>query len=129
MAHFAEIDALQRVIKVVVIDNADTQDKDGNEVESIGAKYLNDAFGGTWVQTSYNTNNGEHSLGGTPFRKNYAGIGCTYDLTKDAFILPQPFSSWTLNETTCQWDAPVAKPDDGKHYEWDEATTNWVEVT
>ncbi len=129
MAHFAEIDALQRVIRVLVVDDADTQDKDGNEVESIGAKYLNNAFGGTWVQTSYNTNSGEHSFGGTPFKKNYAGIGYTYDLTKDAFIPPKLYNSWTLNEDTCQWEAPVAHPNDGKLYRWNEATTNWMEVT
>ena len=129
MTHFAEIDALQRVIKVVVVDNADTQDKDGNEVESIGAEYLNDAFGGTWLKTSYNTLDNTHTLGGTPFRKNYAGIGHTYDATRDAFISPQPYPSWTLDEDICIWEAPVARPDDGKAYSWDEDTTNWVEIT
>ena len=129
MAHFAEIDALQRVIRVLVVDDIDTQDKDGNEVDSIGMKYLNNAFGGTWLKTSYNTIGNVHRLGGTPFRKNYAGTGFTYDLTKDAFIAPQPFASWVLNETTCVWEAPVARPADGKQYEWNEATTNWVEIT
>ena len=129
MAHFAEIDALQRVIRVLVVDDIDTQDKDGNEVDSIGMKYLNNAFGGTWLKTSYNTRGNVHRLGGTPFRKNYAGTGFTYDLTKDAFIAPKPFASWTLNETTCIWEAPVTYPDDGKHYDWDEATTNWKEIT
>ena len=119
MAHFAEIDALQRVRKVLVVDNIDTQDKDGNEVESIGAKYLNDALGGTWIQTSYNAS----------IRKNYAGIGYTYDSTRDAFISPKPYPSWTLNESTCIWESPVAYPDDGKEYEWNEETTNWVEIT
>ena len=128
MAHFAEIDALQKVIKVVVVDNADTQDKDGNEVESIGAEYLNKAFGGTWLKTSYNTLDNTHTLGGTPFRKNYAGIGHTYDATRDAFIPPQPYTSWILDEDICIWKAPVARPDDGKWYEWNEATTNWVEI-
>ena len=129
MAHFAEIDALQRVIRVLVTDDADTQDKEGNEVDSIGMKYLNDAFGGTWLRTSYNTRGNIHRLGGTPFRKNYAGITSTYDSTKDAFIAPQPFASWILNETTCVWEAPVTYPDDGKFYEWDEATTSWKEIT
>ncbi len=88
-----------------------------------------DSSPGEWIQTSYNTHGGEHKLGGTPLRKNYAGIGFTYDRVKDAFIPPKPFASWVLNEDTCLWDAPVAMPDDGKVYEWDEATTNWVERT
>ena len=85
MAHFAEIDGSNRVIRVVVVDDKDTQDENGDEVESIGAKYLSDGFGGTWVKTSYNTTGGVHLLGGTPFRKNYAGIGMTYDKDKDTF--------------------------------------------
>jgi hypothetical protein len=88
-----------------------------------------DSSPGEWIQTSYNTHGGEHKLGGTPLRKNYAGIGFTYDRVKDAFIPPKPFASWVLNEDTCLWDAPVAMPDDGKVYTWDEATTNWVERT
>jgi hypothetical protein len=88
-----------------------------------------DSSPGEWLQTSYNTHGGEHKLGGTPLRKNYAGIGFTYDRVKDAFIPPKPFASWVLNEDTCLWDAPVAMPDDGKIYTWDEATTNWVERT
>jgi hypothetical protein len=88
-----------------------------------------DSSPGEWIQTSYNTHGGEHKLGGTPLRKNYAGIGFTYDRVKDAFIPPKPFASWVLNEDTCLWDAPVAMPDDGKLYNWDEATTNWVERT
>ena len=87
-----------------------------------------DSSPGEWIQTSYNTHGGEHKLGGTPLRKNYAGIGFTYDRVKDAFIPPQPFASWLLNEDTCLWDAPVDMPDDGKVYTWDEATVNWVEV-
>jgi hypothetical protein len=86
-----------------------------------------DSSPGEWIQTSYNTHGGEHKLGGTPLRKNYAGVGFTYDRVKDAFIPPKPFASWVLNEDTCLWDAPVAMPDDGKLYNWDEATTNWVE--
>ena len=128
MAHFAEIDALHKVINVVVLDDKDTQDKDGNEIESIGAKYLHDGFGGTWLRTSYNTYGGIHKAGGTPFRKNYAGIGYIYDEDRDAFIPQQPFDSWTLNEDTCQYDPPVEYPDDGKYYEWNEDTTSWDEV-
>ena len=88
-----------------------------------------DSSPGEWLQTSYNTHGGEHKLGGTPLRKNYAGIGFTYDRVKDAFIPPKPFASWVLNEDTCLWNAPVDMPDDGKIYTWDEATTNWVERT
>ena len=85
-------------------------------------------YTGTWVQTSYNTQGGIHLLGGTPLRKNYAGIGYTYDETRDAFIPPKPFNSWLLNEDTCQWDAPVAYPTDGKMYQWDEEQQQWTEV-
>jgi hypothetical protein len=87
-----------------------------------------DSSPGEWIQTSYNTHGGVHATGGTPMRKNYAGIGFTYDRTKDAFIPPQPFASWTLNDSTCLWNAPVAMPTDGKRYTWDEATTSWVEA-
>lgn len=87
-----------------------------------------DSSPGEWIQTSYNTRGGQHPEG-RPLRKNYAGIGYTYDRTRDAFIPPKPFASWLLNEDTCLWDAPVAYPTDGKIYRWDEATTNWVEVT
>ena len=87
-----------------------------------------DSSPGEWIQTSYNTQGGQHPEG-RPLRKNYAGIGYTYDPVRDAFIPPQPYASWTLNEDTCLWDAPVAYPDDGKPYIWDEATTNWIEVT
>jgi hypothetical protein len=87
-----------------------------------------DSSPGEWIQTSYNTHGGVHATGGTPMRKNYAGIGFTYDRTKDAFIPPQPFASWTLNDDTCLWSAPTPMPTDGKQYNWDEATTAWVEV-
>jgi hypothetical protein len=83
---------------------------------------------GTWVQTSYNTYGGVHANGETPLRKNYAGIGMTYDATRDAFYEPQPYPSWVLNETSCLWEAPTAMPDDGQSYTWDEATTSWVVV-
>lgn len=81
-----------------------------------------------WVQTSYNTCGGQHPEG-RPLRKNYAGIGYSYDAVRDAFIAPAPFPSWTLNEDTCLWDAPTPKPDDGKPYRWNEATLAWVEIT
>jgi len=84
---------------------------------------------GEWVQTSYNTRGGVHSDGGTPLRKNYAVISGIYDSVRDAFYRPQPYPSWTLNETTCMYEAPTAYPSDDKFYEWDEDTTNWVEVT
>jgi hypothetical protein len=85
-----------------------------------------DSSPGEWIQTSYNTHAGVHANGGTPLRKNYAGIGFTYDRTRDAFIPPQPFASWTLNDETCQWDAPVAMPTDGERYQWDETTKAWI---
>ena len=124
MAHFAELDNLSKVIRTVVLDDKDTQDSDGNEDESIGVKYLQDAFGGTWIQTSYNTEKGAHKLGGTPFRKNYAGKGYTYDEDRDAFIEPQPHPSWILDETTCIWGAPIPKPDDDKLYNLRDSNDN-----
>jgi hypothetical protein len=83
----------------------------------------------TWVQTSYNTYAGEHRNGGTPLRKNYAGVGFSYDSVKDAFIAPKPFASWVLDNITCLWNAPVAKPQDNKHYVWNESTVTWTEDT
>ena len=85
-----------------------------------------DTSAGEWIQTSYNTRAGVHLLGGTPLRKNYAGIGYTYDSQRDAFIPPKPFASWTLNEETCQWDSPIPYPTTGDIYVWDEATQNWI---
>ena len=87
-----------------------------------------DGLDGQWVQTSYNTSGGVHVDGGTPLRKNFAGIGFVYDEAKDAFYIPQPYASWTLNEDTCLWEAPTAYPDDGKFYVWEEAITSWFEV-
>lgn len=87
-----------------------------------------DSSPGEWIQTSYNTHGGVHATGGTPLRKNYAGIGYTYDRTRDAFIPPQPYPSWTLNETTCLWQAPVAYPTDDKRYTWNESAQQWTEV-
>jgi hypothetical protein len=88
-----------------------------------------DSSAGEWIQTSYNTHGGVHALGGTPLRKNYAGIGFTYDRIRDAFIPPQTFASWVLNEETCLWDSPIPYPNDGKVYKWNEPTTSWVEIT
>ena len=116
MAHFAHIDENNIVTKVIVIEQEiiDTQD-------------------GTWVQTSYNTYGGKHYDPDTgleddkpPLRKNYAGIGYTYDSDRDAFYAPQPYSSWTLNDDTCQWEAPVAYPTDDKLYKWDEDNQQWI---
>ena len=119
MAHFAEIDQFGKVKRVIVVGNADTSDASGVEKEHIGAAFCEKLFGGTWKQTSYNGN----------FRKNYAGIGYTYDANIDAFVPPQPFPSWTLNSTTAQWQAPTPMPQDGKRYTWNEATTSWQETT
>jgi hypothetical protein len=111
MAHFAKVkDGI--VTKVIVA-----------EQEFIDN--LVDTEPGEWIQTSYNTKGGVHLLGGTPLRKNYAGIGFTYDKDKDAFIPPKPFDSWSLNETTCLWECPVAYPTDGQKYIWNEETTSW----
>lgn len=85
-----------------------------------------DSSPGEWIQTSYNTHGGVHATGGTPLRKNYAGIGYAYDRARDAFIPPQPYPNWTLNETTCLWEPPVAYPTDGKKYTWNEATQQWT---
>jgi len=123
MAHFAELDVFLKVIRVLVVDDKDTKDPEGNENEEIGAKYLNDGLGGTWVRTSYNTQMNVHELGGTPFRKNYAGVGFTYDVERDAFIPPSPFPSWTLDEATCSWEAPTPRPDGD--YIWNEETQAW----
>ena len=119
MAHFALIkDTI--VQQVIVVGNADLTNSEGNEQEALGVAFCHSLFGtdGTWIQTSYNGN----------IRKNFAGIGDTYDLTRDAFIAPKPYASWVLNETTCQWDAPTPYPDDDNDYEWDESTTAWVKV-
>ena len=88
-----------------------------------------DSSPGEWIQTSYNTHGGQHRNGGTPLRKNYAGIGYSYDRTKDAFIPPKPYPSWVLNDDTCLWGAPTPMPTDDKTYIWDETTTSWKEVT
>ena len=118
MAHFARIED-NVVTQVLVVP--DSQEDRGNEYLSMDL-----GLGGSWYKTSYNTRGGVHTLGGTPYRKNYAGIGYTYDRDRQAFIPPKPFESWTLNEETCLWDAPVAYPTDGELYVWNENTTSWV---
>lgn len=107
---------------MVVFVTVGRQEDDGKEAE------LSARTGDRYVQTSYNTYGGVHLLGGTPLRKNYAGIGYTYDETRDAFIPPKPYDSWVLNENTCQWEPPVPYPTTGV-WRWDEATLSWLEVT
>ena len=118
MAHFAQTEN-NIVTKVIVVDNKDTSNEEGVEIEQIGIDFCSNLLGGTWIQTSYNGK----------IRKNYAGIGYTYNKDLDAFIPPQPFASWILNETIAQWEAPKPYPNDDKLYVWDEATTSWIEVT
>lgn len=88
-----------------------------------------DTSPGEWIQTSYNTYGGQHLLGGTPLRKNYGSVGCTYDRTRDAFIPPKPFASWVLVEETCLWEAPIPMPNDGLEYEWDEVNQIWEQMS
>ena len=118
MAHFAELDDQNIVLRVIVIHNNELLDENGVEQESKGIEFCRSLFGGNWVQTSYNST----------FRKNYAGQGFTYDAQQDAFIPPKPFASWLLNEDTCQWDSPIPYPLDDKRYVWDEVSGNWVET-
>jgi len=118
MAHFCKLE--NNVVKqVIVVSNQDILDEQGQESEEKGIAFCSNLLGGTWKQTSYN---------GT-IRKNYAGIGYTYDEGRDAFIAPKPFASWLLDEETCQWKAPVDMPTDDKRYSWDEESKSWVEVT
>jgi len=126
MASFAKIGLNNKVIEVLSVNNEVLKDSNGVEQEVNGIDFLTKLTGyPVWKQTSYNTHGGVHNNNGTPLRKNHAGIGYTYDETRDAFIAPKPFNSWILNETTCQWNAPVAYPTDGKRYSWNETTKNW----
>lgn len=111
MAHFAKV--VDNVVVSVIVAEQEF-------INSLSDKEC-------WIQTSYNTKGGVHALGGTPLRKNYAGIGFTYDSAKDAFIPPKLHESWVLNENTCDWEAPVPYPNDGKPYTWDESTVSWKE--
>ena len=128
MAHFAELDENNIVVRVIVVSDDDAVD---------GEVFCNNLLGGRWEQTSYNTRGGVHydpdtnePDSGQPLRKNYAGKGDTFDETRDAFISPQPYPSWTLDENTCWWEPPVPRPaaDPGGYYEWDEPTVNWVYI-
>ena len=126
MASFAKIGLNSKVIEVLSVVNEVLHDSNGIEQESIGIDFLTKLTGyPIWKQTSYNTHGGVHDNGGTPLRKNHAGIGYTYDETRDAFIPPKPFNSWVLNEDTCRWEAPVAYPTDGNIYKWNETNLNW----
>jgi hypothetical protein len=126
MASFAKIGLNGKVIEVQSVVNEVLHDSNGVEQESIGVDFLTKLTGyPVWKQTSYNTFGGVHKLGGTPLRKNHAGIGYTYDEDKDVFIAPKPFNSWILNEDTCLWEAPVAYPNDGQIYKWNETIKNW----
>lgn len=116
MTHFAQINENNIVTRVLVIDQ-----------ETINTGAFGDPA--TWIQTSYNTRGGVHILGGTPLRKNYAGVGYIYDPTRDAFMTPKPFDSWVLDEDACIWQAPISMPDDGKRYFWNEADQIWIEDT
>jgi len=126
MASFAKIGLNSKVIEVVSVVNDVIKDSSGVEREELGIQFLNEIYKWPiWKQTSYNTNAGIHSNGGTPFRKNHAGIGYTYDEDRDAFIPKKPYNSWILNEQTCNWEAPVAKPDSENLYRWNETNLNW----
>jgi hypothetical protein len=114
MAHFAKVN--NGIVEQVIVAEPEFFEK------------FVDTSPGEWIQTSYNTHGGQHPEG-RPLRKNYAGVGFKFDAQRDAFIPPQPFASWTLNEDTCLWDAPTPMPQDDKLYAWDEATTSWVETT
>jgi len=115
MAHFAQLEN-NIVTKVIVVSNQDILDEQGQESEQLGIDFCSNLLGGTWKQTSYNAS----------IRKNYAGVGYDYNDTLDAYIPIKIFNSWILDETICQWKAPVAYPTDGKHYEWNEPTISWV---
>jgi len=124
MAHFAKIGNDNIVERVEVVHNNVATD------EQAGITFLQNLYNdsATWKQTSYNTFANTHKLSGTAFRKNYASVGYTYDETKDAFIAPKPYASWVLNDNTCLWGSPVAYPDDGEEYTWNEDTTSWDAV-
>jgi hypothetical protein len=120
MAHFAQLNESNVVTQVIVVHNNELM-HEGVEQEAKGVAFCQSLFGAqtNWKQTSYNGN----------MRKNYAGVGFTYDAGRDAFIAPQPYASWVLDEATCNWNAPVAYPQDGKNYRWDEPTVSWIEVS
>jgi hypothetical protein len=115
MAHFAELDNNNKVLRVIVVRNEDILNKDGIEEEKKGIDFCINLFGGNWIQTSFSGK----------FRKRLAGIGDTYDQTIDGFIAPKPFNSWVLNEENCEWEAPVSRPEDENLYHWNESTLSW----
>ena len=121
MAHFAKLNSENIVEQILVVSNEVATN------EQAGVEFLQNLYNDTavWKQTSYNTHGGQHKTGGTPFRKNYAGVGYKYDESRDAFIAPKPYNSWTLNETSCLWEAPTPYPDDGNSYIWDEENLMW----
>jgi hypothetical protein len=129
MASFAKIGLNSKVIEVQSVVNEVLKDSSGIEREELGIQFLNELTGWPiWKQTSYNTKAGIHSNGGTPFRKNHAGIGYTYDEDRDAFIPKKPYNSWILNENTCNWESPIPIPSDtsiDKKYQWNEQIQNW----
>jgi hypothetical protein len=114
MAHFAEV--VNGIVRRVIVAEQDFIDSGTVGIPS------------RWIQTSYNTYGGVHKFGGTPLRKNYAGVGYTYDEQRDAFIPPRPYQSWNLNEDTCLWESPIPYPNDNKPYLWNETTGSWEEV-
>lgn len=120
MSHWAEVEDIngKLIVKRVLVGDSNAPDE--------GESFMN-SLGGTWYKTSYNTVGGVHTLGGTPFRKNFAGQGFEYDPTRDAFIPPKPYESWILNEESCLWQAPVAYPEDDKRYVWNEESLSWLE--
>jgi len=122
MAHYAFLN-MQNIVTEVIVGKDETDGPTNWEMHYGNIREQ------VCKRTSYNTRGGVHSEGGTPFRKNYAGIGYTYDFARDAFIPPKPFDSWTLNENSCLWEAPVAMPDDGQQYSWNEETTSWDLIT
>ena len=126
MASFAKLNLENIVEQVISIHNNELLNN-GIESEAKGVIFCKSLYGQdtNWKQTSYNTNGGVHKLGGNPFRKNHAGIGYIYDSNRDAFIAPKPYNSWILNEQTCNWEAPVTRPNDGNMYKWNEEILNW----
>jgi hypothetical protein len=122
MAHYAFLN-MQNIVTEVIVGKDETDGPTNWEMHYGNIREQ------VCKRTSYNTKGGVHSEGGTPFRKNYAGIGYTYDFARDAFIPPKPFDSWTLNENSCLWEAPVAMPEDGQQYSWNEETTSWDLIT
>jgi hypothetical protein len=132
MASFAKLNNNNIVLKVESVVDDVLKDSNGIEQEQLGINFLKTLYNepnAIWKQTSYNTNRGVHNNGGTPFRKNHAGIDYTYDETRNAFIPPKPYNSWILNEDTCNWDAPIPMPSDAsidKRYTWNEENQNWT---